>query len=190
MKKKEDQTSNVRRQALLDSAARVLRALPGGSMAELAEGLGVSRATLYRFFPNRDALISALALDSLRLTEEAAKSLPLSTSYRAAFHDLVCALVPIGDRYYFLMNEPRALRDPKVKAGIDEQYEQMYAFIDEAKAAGELRADLPTRWIATIFDSIIWAAWWSVAEGNVAAKDVADLATTSFWQGVAKENVK
>lgn len=184
---KPQRRAEARKRALLDEAADVLRRMPGGSMAEIAEGLGVSRATLYRMFPNRDALIRELALDALHLTDVAAASVPQNvSSYREAFARLIEALVPYGDRYHFLMNEPRAMRDPEVKAGVERQYTQMYAFIDEAKAAGELDPEQPTRWVASVFDSIIWSAWWSVSEGNIAPKDVAELAMRSFWGGVRR----
>ncbi len=154
-------------------------------MAEIAEGLGVSRATLYRFFPNRDALIREVALDSLRVIEEAVTQLPPTVlSCRQAFQQLIEALVPYGERYYFIMNEPRAMRDPTVKAAVERQYDAMYELVDAAKAAGEIDATLPTRWVGAMFDSVIWAAWWSVAEGNVAQKDVASLAMRSFWSGM------
>src|SRR5579859_7446878 len=47
---------------ILDTAAAVLagRGEPA-SMAEIADAAGVSRATLYRYFPTRDTLLNALA---------------------------------------------------------------------------------------------------------------------------------
>src|SRR5260370_33718955 len=47
---------------ILDTAAAVLAERgESASMAEIADAAGVSRATLYRYFPSRDALLRGLA---------------------------------------------------------------------------------------------------------------------------------
>jgi len=47
---------------ILDTAAAVLAGRgESASMAEIADAAGVSRATLYRYFPTRDTLLNALA---------------------------------------------------------------------------------------------------------------------------------
>jgi TetR/AcrR family transcriptional regulator, mexCD-oprJ operon repressor len=49
----------VRDEALL-AAAKVLVGDPGASMAQVAEGAGISRASLCRLVPSRDALLLEL----------------------------------------------------------------------------------------------------------------------------------
>ncbi len=45
--------------AIVDSAARVfVEGGPGSNVNAVAEDAGVGRATLYRYFPNRDALVA------------------------------------------------------------------------------------------------------------------------------------
>ena len=52
--------------AILDAAAHVLAERgAGANMAEVAAASGVSRATLYRYYPSREALLEALAAQAL-----------------------------------------------------------------------------------------------------------------------------
>jgi AcrR family transcriptional regulator len=52
-----------RRQAILAAAAGVLAANPAAPVADLAAAAGLSRATFYRTFPSRAALLDALDLE-------------------------------------------------------------------------------------------------------------------------------
>src|SRR3954454_24484727 len=53
-----DAARNVHR--IVAVAARLLGEHPGAGMADVAAAAGVSRATVYRHFPTRDALIDAI----------------------------------------------------------------------------------------------------------------------------------
>jgi TetR/AcrR family transcriptional regulator, mexCD-oprJ operon repressor len=93
--------------AILDGAARLF-AVEGeqASMNDVAAAAGVARATVYRYFPNRQALLDELAqvalgdaeqrLDSARIDEVA----PLEGIVRA-----VRALVEVGDAFVLLARE-------------------------------------------------------------------------------------
>ncbi len=174
-----------KRAAILEDAAAVFALLPGASMAELAEGLGISRATLYRYFPKREQLVHALALEAVRLIDEASNQLKLlQNSYLEAFGELIELLVPIGDRYHFFVTEPRCIRHEDVKKEVERQYQQLFEMIDQAKAHGEINPQLPTAWVAACFDSAVWSAWWTVTQGSVAPNDAQRLAVESFRRSV------
>src|ERR1700729_83671 len=53
-------------EAILDAAVRVWSERGGlANLTDVAAAAGVSRATLYRYYPNRDALLKALAAHAL-----------------------------------------------------------------------------------------------------------------------------
>lgn len=60
----------ARRQALVGVAREVLAADPHASITRLAAAAGVSRATLYRFFPSREALSRAAGIEPDPTTHE------------------------------------------------------------------------------------------------------------------------
>lgn len=100
--------------AILDGAAQIF-AVQGeqASMNDVAEAAGVARATVYRYFPNREALLDELAqaavsdvdarLASARIDEVA----PEEGIVRA-----VRALVEVGDSFVLLARE-RLRSDPE-----------------------------------------------------------------------------
>ena len=115
--------------AILEAAARVLAT--GGeqaSMNDVATAAGVARATLYRYFPSRQALLDELA----RVAAE--------EGVRRA----VRALIEAGDPFTVVARE-RVRPDP-------EQFEErvlepLRRLFERAQRAGEIREDIPTTWL-------------------------------------------
>src|SRR5256884_9192324 len=93
--------------AILDAAAHVLAERgAGANMAEVAAAAGVSRATLYRYYPDREALLEALASHALadaaaRLADAGLERAPVEQ----AIERIVRALTAVGDRYAVLVRE-------------------------------------------------------------------------------------
>src|SRR3989440_10230476 len=93
--------------AILDAAAHALSEHgSAANMADLAAAAGVSRATLYRYFPDREALLDALASHALadaaaRLADAGLERAPVEQ----AIERIVRALTAVGDRYAVLVGE-------------------------------------------------------------------------------------
>lgn len=93
--------------AILDAAARVFA--EDGSAANLAAvaaSAGISRATLYRYYANREALLQALVRDAI---DEAARRLADAGLEQApveeAIERILRAFVSVGDRYAVLVSD-------------------------------------------------------------------------------------
>ena len=137
--------------AILDGAARMF-ALHGeqASMNDVAAAAGVARATVYRYFPNRQALFDELAqvavsdadarLASARIDEVA----PGEGIARA-----VRALVDVGDSFVLLARQ-RVRSDPeRFERGIDQPLRQVF---ERGQAGGDIREDIPS---ARLTESLI-----------------------------------
>jgi TetR/AcrR family transcriptional regulator, mexCD-oprJ operon repressor len=137
--------------AILDGAARIF-AVQGeqASMNDVAEAAGVARATVYRYFPNRESLLEALAraavndvdarLASARIDEVA----PEEGIARA-----VRALVDVGDSFVLLARD-RLRSDP-------EQFERsltqpLRRLFERGQASGDIRDDIAS---ARLTESLI-----------------------------------
>ncbi|MFI6344719.1 TetR/AcrR family transcriptional regulator [Streptomyces sp. NPDC050560] len=126
--------------AILDAAARVFHEEgTGANLASVAAAAGISRATLYRYYANREALLAALSADAL---SAAARRLSDAGLERAGVEDAIGrvlrALVAVGDRYAVLISD---------HAMLSTAHEQLAAVIQGVLArgieTGVLRGDLP-----------------------------------------------
>ncbi len=173
------------RDAILEAAAALLSRNPGASLTEVAEAAGVGRATLHRHFPSRDALVRELALDAIRLTDEATANIEReATSAVDAMRRTLEAVIPLGDRFHFLATEPTALRDPDVDAAYRRQLAELTELVDAMRREGAIGSDLPAAWVATTIDSLIYAAWTAVHEGAIARNDAATLVFRTLLHGI------
>jgi TetR/AcrR family transcriptional repressor of mexCD-oprJ operon len=132
--------------AILEAAARVLAV--GGeqaSMNDVAAAAGVARATLYRYFPSRQALLDELARVAAaeagaRLASARVEELAAEEGVRRA----VRALIETGDPFTVVARE-RVRPDP-------EQFEEhvlepLRRLFEQAQGAGEIRDDIPSSWL-------------------------------------------
>jgi len=132
--------------AILEAAAAVLAERgEQGSMADVAAAAGMARATVYRYFPNREALFEALGRVAV---EEAGERLEAGrlqdVPVPEAFERAVRALVAAGD-YLVVLSRDSARPDAaeferRVAAPLRE-------LIERAQALEEVRIDLPASWL-------------------------------------------
>ena len=140
--------------AILEAAAAVLAERgEQASMADVAAAAGMARATVYRYFPNREALFEALGRLAL---EEAGERLEAGrleeVAVAQAFERAVRALAAVGDSFVVVSRES-ARTDP-------EEFERRVAsplrgLIERAQSSGEVRDDLPASWLMESLIGII-----------------------------------
>jgi TetR/AcrR family transcriptional regulator, mexCD-oprJ operon repressor len=132
--------------AILEAAAAVFAERgEQASMADVAAAAGMARATVYRYFPNREALFEALGRLAV---EEAGERLEAGrlqdVPVPEAFERAVRALVAVGD-YLVVVARENARPDP-------EEFEQRVAsplrgLVERAQSLEEVRDDLPASWL-------------------------------------------
>ena len=138
--------------AILEGAARIMAARgPEASMNDVAVAAGVARATVYRYFPNRQALLDELALVALRAADERLGSARLhEVPVEEGVTRVVRALVDVGDPFIVVARE-RARPD---------EFERTVAapvgrLLERGRAGGEIRDDLPLPWLIEVLLGIL-----------------------------------
>jgi TetR/AcrR family transcriptional regulator, mexCD-oprJ operon repressor len=132
--------------AILEAAARVLAGRgEHASMNDVAAAAGVARATLYRYFPSRQALLDELARIAAadagaRLASARIDEVPAEEGVKRA----VRALIEVGDPFVVVARE-RVRPDPEqLERSVLEPIRRLF---ERGQAAGEIRDDVPSSWL-------------------------------------------
>ena len=127
------------RERLLAVAREALRESPDASLNSVAKRAGVGAGTLYRHFPNREALVFAVYQDDVEKVSAEAPALlaahPPVEALRLWFEALSAAIRTkhgLGD----------ALRSPEAEKAIAASYAPVATAIGELLAAGEAAGEL------------------------------------------------
>lgn len=176
------------RRVILDAAVRVLVVDRGASMQEISDAAGVGRATLHRYFPGREDLIRAIAMDVIGECEAAIGSARIEEGTVAeALVRLVEALVPIGERFHFLLYEAQLEDDPEFAAADARIVRTVDGLIERGKRDGTFRPEVSVAWIGDALEALIYTAWESVRDGKIARRDAPGLVATTLLSGLGRE---
>ena len=176
----------MREASILDAAAVVLAQNPGASIAVIARQAGIGRATLHRYYPKREDLLRALALNAMAQSD--AVVLPLYKEdgpKLETLKNIIRAMVPLGAYWHFLSLEYSVMEDEAVKEKYKAQLECLSQLVNEVKAERGLALDVPTAWMVAAIDSLLYAAWMGVEAGAIARNDAADLVIRTLFQGLS-----
>ena len=150
-------------------------------MQEVAATAGVARATVYRYFPSRQALLDevvrrALADTADQLNAARVEEVTLSEGLTRA----VRALTDVGDAFVVLVRErerPTArLFERRVALTLRRLFER-------GQAAGEIRDDIPSAWLAESLIGLIVSVLHSSA--RLGREDTVAAITSLFLDGAA-----
>ena len=132
--------------AIIDAAARAL-AEHGeqASMADVATAAGVARATVYRYFPSREALLAdvakfAMADAGARLASARISEVPPEEGVSRA----VRALTDAGDPFIVLVRERVQASPHEFEDAVAQPLRHLF---ERGQAAGTFRDDISTTWL-------------------------------------------
>lgn len=132
--------------AILDAAARVLaRRGEQASMNDVAAAAGVARATVYRYFPSRQALLDELARLAVRDAADRLASARIDeVAAEEGVRRAIRALVDVGDYFVVLARERVQPDADQFERGVAAPLRRLF---ERGAAAGEIRPDIPSSWL-------------------------------------------
>ncbi len=175
-----------RRLHILDAAAELLATKPTASLAEIASHARIGKATLHRYFPNREALLVELALRALSIISEAIRACRLEEdSAPIALARLAEALIPLGDKLYFLLNEHIWDVNPELASAEEKVDAPVLRLLERGQAESTLRRDISVVWMMYQLEFSLFGAWQAIFDGNLARRDAPRLIIDSLLGGIA-----
>jgi AcrR family transcriptional regulator len=139
-------------------------------MAEVAAAAGIARGTLYRYYPTREALLTALEVAA---NEEAAQSLAEANLDQVPLEEALAratrALVAVGEHFIVLLRERRP-PEPGFTA-------PLAALIERGRDNGQLRSDVP---VTTLIESLLVLVGACVRTGEAVGMGAEDMSSTAL----------
>jgi len=166
------------RQAIQEAGIETLLRNPDAGMSEIALAAGVGRATLYRHYESREALVQSLTKLCLDETDELMKPLKAQKLRgRQAIEAAIDAVMPMAARFRFLMSLWAIASNDKVVLKIyRRQLRELGGYVEQAQEDDEIVPSLSVAWVVSMFDALLNSAWFLVENGTM---DI-DEATAAF----------
>jgi TetR/AcrR family transcriptional repressor of mexCD-oprJ operon len=168
--------------AILEAAARVLaRTGTAATMGDVAAEARVGRATLYRYFENREQLVSALWDVALG---EAAERLAAARLEQVPVQEgvarVVRAIAAVGERYEVLLREPSTEGHERGGAAIGEPIRRL---VERGQREGVLRNDVSPTMLAELLGGLILSGLVHAFEEGMGAEEASAIIARQFLEG-------
>jgi AcrR family transcriptional regulator len=145
----------------------------------IAEAADVHRSTIYRRFPTRESLVSALferALEGMRSAIAAADADP--DPHLGTVAALAASIVSLDTRYAFVHTHRRA-------HDLDDVVVDLCLFLDRLQGAGVVRSDLPPSWLAATLAALAAGGLEEVELGRMGIAEAGAAVARTYVAAVA-----
>ncbi|MGW7584772.1 TetR/AcrR family transcriptional regulator [Kitasatospora sp. NPDC054768] len=175
------------RDTVLEAAVGVLSRRPTAHLDEIARAAGISRATLHRLFPGRDALIREIGLLGLRRFASALDTADVERGdAEAALRRLVDASVPDAMLCAFLAGENQLYEHEDINDLWEVQIARLHALFLRGQQQGVFRIELSAAWLSEAFFDLVAGVGWSIQDGRLAPRDAAFSLAELFLGGALR----
>jgi AcrR family transcriptional regulator len=169
--------------AILESVARTFAERGSAvSMTEIASRSGVGRATLYRHFPTREALLCELQRVAVEDVGEGLRSAGLETlDVPAALERAARVVLSVGHAYAIVVREQVPV--PRETAGALVR-DPIRGVLARGQADGVLRADCTPEWLEDAFVGLIQAGLQGIVRRGAELEPTARAVVAAYLGGV------
>lgn len=172
---------------VLRAAADFLSRRPNATQDEIAAAVGISRATLHRYFAGRAALLEALDQFAIAHLREALKNSRWQEgSASDALRRLVSACEPVSGYLLLLYTQSQDFEANEPKEAWEEIDAEIRELFLRGQRQGEFRPDLTAVWLTEAFYNLMSGAAWVIQVGRAAPRDFTDMVTDLLLHGASR----
>jgi TetR/AcrR family transcriptional regulator, mexCD-oprJ operon repressor len=175
----------LNREQVLRAAANFLGRRPNATQDEIAAAVGVSRATLHRYFAGKAALLAALdelAVEQMRMAVKTARL--QEDSAEQALQRLVAACEPVSPYLALLYSQTQDIDLDVALAGWADIDSEITSLFLRGQRDGVFRPELTAAWLTEAFYSLVAGTAWSIQTGRVAGRDFTQMISGLLLHGV------
>jgi TetR/AcrR family transcriptional repressor of mexCD-oprJ operon len=171
-------TGDATAAAITQAAAQLVAWHKDATVGAVAQATGVARGTIYRYFPTRQALLTAVLDQALRNAEQRLTQANLATVPVAdGLGRAVRALVALGDDFLVLVRQ-RLLTGEDIPA-----FSPVVALLERGRQAGDLRSDLPLSCQVEALHALVHACLRASELATAGPEDISATALRLFLEG-------
>jgi TetR/AcrR family transcriptional regulator, cholesterol catabolism regulator len=178
---------------LLRIAARLFRqkGYAASTTRELAEQLGIQKASLYHHIRSKEDLLFEISMESLRritaAVECAADSAPEDARLREMIIKHIETALNDQDMHTSMLIELRSLsRERRAEVTMNRaKYEAMFrSVLESEQAAGRIRSDMSARYLTlALLNLLNWTIFWFDPNGDLSPKELGDVLAKVYLDG-------
>jgi AcrR family transcriptional regulator len=148
---------------VLDAAAEVLAEQgPNASVDEIARRAGVGHGTVFRRFPTKEALVTAVVCKQVDEVSESAAALLDRPDAGEAFDAFVWQIAEVYARHRGIFEAmPLCAESPEIVESKGRFHEVVTELVSRAQAQGAVRGDLAAGDVPVLVGSAILGSTWS-----------------------------
>ncbi|MCP3805559.1 TetR family transcriptional regulator [Allokutzneria sp. A3M-2-11 16] len=185
----EDLETGVRgrtKRAILAAAAATLAKDRAATLADIAAAAEVGRSTVQRYFAEREDLVNAVTMDSLRVLGEATEEADIARGEPGeAMRRLVTAMLSVAERVLYLYGDTEILASIGGVDQDDEGSQAVRALIKRGQADGTFDAGADPSWIESVLWSLVYSACDAVGRGRMPRHGAAATVIRTLEQGIS-----
>jgi len=186
---------SISRDLILESAAQVFckKGYHGASMADIAMDVGLQKATLYHHFGSKQEILAELLDRAMEIVTENMTQVLLLDCHpdekiKLAMQAYLQVLCEQPDLSSVLLLEYRSLEKELYKRHIvnRDKFEKMWRdLIREGVDSGILRSESVSMTVRAMLGVMNWTITWYRSEGKLSGKEIADLFSNLFLDGIS-----
>ncbi len=163
---------------------------PGALLEDIAHHAGISRTTLFRYFPSREKLFQKIVLEfdnqiRTQLTPVLDEDIPAIEMLKK----ITGIMVRQNVQFNFLLYEPFIQQDPVNQSVINNALQLLQRLIKRLQQEGVIKNDINIHWAAKNLDLTVWGMGECVHDGDVAVNAAAQMLVDTFLNGFAEKAV-